>query len=120
MAASSKSDSVSGDDSSEDEDEELTEEQKQHKLEFERRRKAHYNEFEAIKLARKLIEEEDEDDGDNDASKSLENSRTSDDSPDKLQMEVEEQDEVDRKNGDEAESSQPPAAGTNSIEADEV
>ncbi|EAT40895.1 AAEL007410-PA [Aedes aegypti] len=120
VAASSKSDSVSGDDSSEDEDEELTEEQKQHKLEFERRRKAHYNEFEAIKLARKLIEEEDEDDGDNDASKSLENSRTSDDSPDKLQMEVEEQDEVDRKNGDEAESSQPPAAGTNSIEADEV
>lgn len=35
------------------------------RLEFEKRRKMHYNEFEAIKLARKLIEEEDdeEDDG---------------------------------------------------------
>lgn len=35
------------------------------RLEFEKRRKLHYNEFEAIKLARKLIEEEDdeEDDG---------------------------------------------------------
>lgn len=119
VAASSTNDSLSDEESSEDEDEELTEEQKQHKLEFERRRKAHYNEFEAIKLARKLIEEEDEDDGDNDASKSLENSRTSDDLPDKQQMEVEEQDEVDRKNRDEADSKQP--AGTiASLKADEV
>lgn len=30
--------------------------------EFERRRKAHYREFEAVKLARKLIQEEDDDD----------------------------------------------------------
>lgn len=88
-------------------------------MEFERRRKAHYNEFEAIKLARKLIEEEDEDDLDNDASKSLENSRTSDESLDKQRMEVEELDEVDRKNGAEAESSQP-TAGTDSNQADEV
>lgn len=34
------------------------------RLEFEKRRKAHYNEFEAIKLARKLIEEDEEDDDD--------------------------------------------------------
>ncbi|XP_019931399.2 protein phosphatase inhibitor 2 isoform X2 [Aedes albopictus] len=122
VAANSKSDSISGEESSDEEEEDLTDEQKQHKLEFERRRKAHYNEFEAIKLARKLIEEEDEDDGDNDASKSLENSRTSDDSPDKQQMEVEEQDEIDRKNGDgdEAEESSQQPAGTTSIEADEV
>lgn len=120
VAANATSDSVSGDESSEEEEEDLTDEQKQRKVEFERRRKAHYNEFEAIKLARKLIEEEDEDDGDNDASKSLENSRTSDDSPDKQQMEVEEQDEVDRKNGDDAADSSCQPAGTNSIEADEV
>lgn len=109
VAANAKSDSVSDEESSDEEDEPQTDEQKQHKMEFERRRKAHYNEFEAIKLARKLIEEEDEDDGDNDASKSLENSRTSDESLEKQRMEVEELDEVDRKNGAEAESSQPTA-----------
>lgn len=32
------------------------------RLEFEHRRKKHYNEFEAIKLARKLIEEDEEED----------------------------------------------------------
>lgn len=37
--------------------------------EFERRRKAHYREFEAVKLARKLIQEEDDDDDDDDAGK---------------------------------------------------
>lgn len=31
------------------------------RLEFEKRRKLHYNEFEAIKLARKLIEEDEDD-----------------------------------------------------------
>lgn len=30
-------------------------------MEFEKRRKLHYREFEAVKLARKLIEEEDDD-----------------------------------------------------------
>lgn len=115
-----KGDSVSDEDSSDEDDALLSDEQKQHKLEFERRRKAHYNEFEAIKLARKLIEEEDEDDGDNDATKSLETSRTSDESLEKQQMEVEEQDELDRKNGTEADSSQPTAAGTDSNQADEV
>lgn len=44
------------------------------RLEFEKRRKAHYNEFEAIKLARKLIEEDDEEDDDEgETSKSAEN-----------------------------------------------
>lgn len=49
------------------------------RLEFEKRRKAHYNEFEAIKLARKLIEEDDEEDEDDDdegeTSKSAENAQ---------------------------------------------
>ncbi|XP_315832.5 protein phosphatase inhibitor 2 isoform X1 [Anopheles gambiae] len=69
-AADARSDAVSeedlDDDDDEEEEEELTEEQKKRKLEFERRRKAHYNEFEAIKLARKLIEEDDEEDEDED------------------------------------------------------
>jgi len=55
-------------DSDDSPDEFETEEQRKHRLEFEKRRKLHYNEFEAIKLARKLIEEDDEEDdnsGDN-------------------------------------------------------
>lgn len=32
------------------------------RLDFEKRRKLHYNEFEALKLARKLMEEDEEDD----------------------------------------------------------
>lgn len=43
---------------SDDEDEPETEEQRAKRLEFEKRRKLHYNEASAIKLARKLIEEE--------------------------------------------------------------
>lgn len=34
------------------------------RLEFEKRRKLHYNEFEAVREARKLMENEDEDDDD--------------------------------------------------------
>lgn len=34
------------------------------RLDFEKRRKLHYNEFEALKLARKLMEEEEEEDDD--------------------------------------------------------
>lgn len=37
-----------------------------HRQDFEKRRKAHYKEFEAVKMARKLIEEEDEDDAEDD------------------------------------------------------
>lgn len=44
-----------------DEEEPETEEQRAKRLEFEKRRKLHYNEASAIKLARKLIEEEIED-----------------------------------------------------------
>lgn len=64
VAANSQSESVS-EEESEEEEEELTEEQKKRKVEFERRRKAHYNEFEAIRLARKLIEEDEDDDDEN-------------------------------------------------------
>ncbi|KAM7355255.1 protein phosphatase inhibitor-2 isoform 1-T2 [Cochliomyia hominivorax] len=49
-----------------DEEFEETPEEKARRLEFERRRKAHYKEFEAVKLARKLIEEELADDDDDD------------------------------------------------------
>lgn len=51
--------SIHVEESSEDEDE--TEEEKAKRKEFEKRRKLHYNEASAIKLARKLIEEEIED-----------------------------------------------------------
>jgi protein phosphatase inhibitor 2 len=48
-------------DDSSDEEIEETEEEKSHRLEFEKRRKLHYNEASAIRIARKLIEEEIED-----------------------------------------------------------
>jgi protein phosphatase inhibitor 2 len=48
-------------DDSSDEELEETEEEKSHRLEFEKRRKLHYNEASAIRIARKLIEEEIED-----------------------------------------------------------
>lgn len=118
VAANSRSDSVSEEEepSSDEEDENLTEDQKKKKGEFERRRKAHYNEFEAVKLARKLIEEEDEDDDDGGA-EDKEQSSKSYEQPQK--MEVEDHDEVDRKNG-QGSSQQQPAAGTVLPEADEV
>lgn len=48
----------------ETEDQWMTEEERQKKREFEAKRKAHYNEYMAVKMARKLIEEEDDDDDD--------------------------------------------------------
>jgi protein phosphatase inhibitor 2 len=48
----------------ESDDENLTEDEKKKKKEFEVKRKMHYNEFQAVKLARKLLEEEEEDDED--------------------------------------------------------
>jgi len=48
-------------DSEEEEDEEETPEQRQKRLEFESRRKAHYNEFHAVKLAKELLAQEEED-----------------------------------------------------------
>lgn len=53
--------SIHAEESDEEENLQETEEQKEKRLEFERRRKLHYNEASAIKLARKLIEEEIED-----------------------------------------------------------
>ncbi|XP_055911804.1 protein phosphatase inhibitor 2 [Eupeodes corollae] len=56
------------DEDSSDENRDETEEEKDRRIAFERRRKAHYNEYEAVRLARKLIEEEDDDDEDDDNS----------------------------------------------------
>ena len=71
MAAETRSESANEETDSEEEEDEslLTEEEKQRKRDFLRRRKAHYNEFEAIKLARQLIEEDEEDDENEDIKK---------------------------------------------------
>ncbi|XP_055628725.1 protein phosphatase inhibitor 2 isoform X2 [Toxorhynchites rutilus septentrionalis] len=119
VAAHSRSASVSEEDEeSPEEEEELTEEQKKQKLEFARRRKAHYNEFEAVRLARKLIEEEDEDDEEDGDDASNSQGAKSSKSKDLQQMDVEDQDEVDRKSADGASSQQ--AASIQAKEADEV
>lgn len=66
IAADCQTPSFGDDDNFSDEEFPETEEEKVRRLEFERRRKAHYNEFEAVRLARKLIEEELLDDDDDD------------------------------------------------------
>ncbi|XP_037811732.1 protein phosphatase inhibitor 2 [Lucilia sericata] len=66
IAANTQTPSFDDEEESDEEFEE-TPEEKARRIEFERRRKAHYKEFEAVKLARKLIEEEladDDDEGD--------------------------------------------------------
>lgn len=58
-------------------------------IEFQNRRKLHYNEFEAVKLARKLIEE-DEDEDDDDGAEIGESSKTNDQQkslPEKMEIE---------------------------------
>ncbi|CAD7081900.1 unnamed protein product [Hermetia illucens] len=83
----------SNEDSSEDEEE--TEEQRARRLEFERRRKAHYNEFEAVKLARKLIEEEDDEDEDEEkASNKLPEDNDENGGSDKDHMDTEEKEDA--------------------------
>lgn len=49
-------------DENESEPEELSEEEMKKRKEFEMKRKMHYNEFQAVKLARKLLEEDDDED----------------------------------------------------------
>ncbi|KAG8232354.1 hypothetical protein J437_LFUL008822 [Ladona fulva] len=59
----------------EEEDEELDEEEREKRMIFDAKRKAHYNEFHAVKLARKLMErdeDEDEEDDDEDAKDNVE------------------------------------------------
>ncbi|XP_059612689.1 protein phosphatase inhibitor 2 [Phlebotomus argentipes] len=68
VAASARMSSFSSEDDSGEDTEPETEEQKAKRLEFEKRRKAHYKEFEAVKLARKLIEEEEDDEDDEEGS----------------------------------------------------
>ncbi|XP_077293955.1 protein phosphatase inhibitor 2-like [Arctopsyche grandis] len=50
------------DDSDSESERDESPEEKQQRLQFENKRKNHYNEFQAIQLARKLMEEEEEDD----------------------------------------------------------
>ena len=43
----------------------LSPEEREHRRKFEQQRKAHYNEFQAVKMARQLMDEEEEDEDDN-------------------------------------------------------
>ena len=54
------------DESSDEEDIEETEDERAKRKVFEQKRKLHYNEFQAIKLAKQLMEEEEEEDEDED------------------------------------------------------
>lgn len=73
------------------------------RLDFEKRRKLHYNEFEALKLARKLLEEDEEEDDPVDGNKKKhaqpdEPSASSDKSSDKTTSNAVEEVEMDNEN----------------------
>ncbi|GAB0092577.1 protein phosphatase inhibitor 2 [Sergentomyia squamirostris] len=89
VAATARTSSFSSEDDSEEESEPETEEQKVKRLEFEKRRKAHYKEFEAVKLARKLIAEEEDEDEDEDDKKKKEKSSRDDNKSHPATMEPE-------------------------------
>jgi len=77
---------ISSEPSDESEDEALSKEDRMKKKEFEFKRKLHYNEYSAVKLARKLLEqEEDESEG--------ENATTTDSSKDKDSLSKEKMDD---------------------------
>lgn len=58
------------------------------RMEFEKRRKAHYNEFEAVRLARKLIEEEDDDDEDDNNVETVEPRNSSTDAAEQIDVDI--------------------------------
>ncbi|XP_065331389.1 protein phosphatase inhibitor 2-like [Cloeon dipterum] len=75
---------------SEEEEEELPPEQKARKNHFESKRKMHYNEFQAVKLARKLMEEEDDEDEEDVAASSSTSNKDSEHEEEEEKVEKEE------------------------------
>lgn len=67
---------------SDDDEAPETEDEKAKRIEFENRRKLHYNEASAIKLARKLIEEEIEDDEPGEAAEDSDDEELEEGAPD--------------------------------------
>ncbi|CAG2116753.1 unnamed protein product [Medioppia subpectinata] len=81
------------DNESEEDFENLTEEEKKKRKEFEVKRKMHYNEFQAVKLARKLLEQEDDDEDDG-------QDRQTDADPQQSSHSADTEDTDDQRNGD--------------------
>ncbi|KAK4337029.1 hypothetical protein RND71_044005 [Anisodus tanguticus] len=71
---------ISSEPSDDSDDENLSKEERRKKKEFEFKRKLHYNEYQALKLARKLLEEEDDEDDENNSKSNEEKSKKSEES----------------------------------------